>query len=92
MSIYGPPVGGGGSGAPSPVPGPTGMNGFSGSSSPMMMPQPTIPIYGDDEDGGVDRFDPKTEENTRLNAVAGNGVVDVPSSSVPVKKNKKKKR
>jgi hypothetical protein len=58
----------------------------------MMMPEPTIPTYGHDEDGGVDRFDPTTEENTRLNAAVGKSVVDVPTTSAPVKKTKKKKR
>ena len=47
-----------------------------------MMPAPTVPTYGDDEDDGADRFDPTTEENTRLNAAVGMGVVDVPTSRV----------
>jgi len=56
-----------------------------------MMPAPAIPTYGDDEDDGADRFDPTTEENTRLNAAVGMGVVDVPtSSSAPTTKKKKR--
>jgi len=49
-----------------------------------MVPVPTVPTYGDDEDDGVDRFDPTTEE---WNAAVGRGVVDVPSgSNAPTKK------
>ena len=88
VPLYGPPLS---SGTPVPIPAslPTG---FGAPSSPMMMPAPTIPKYEDDEDDGADRFDPKTEENTRLNAAVGRGVVDVPSgSSAPTKKKKKKR-
>ena len=51
-----------------------------------MMPAPMVPTYGDDEDDGADRFDPTTEENTRLNAAVVKGIVGVPaSSSTPTK-------
>ena len=92
VSLYGPPLSGSGGGSPLPVPAPLPA-GFGGApSSPMMMPMPTVPTYGDEEDDGADRFDPTTEENTRLNAAVGRGVVDVPSgSSAPTKKKKKKR-
>jgi len=91
VPIYGPPLSGGG-GTPLPVPAPLPSSGFGAPSSPMMMPVPTVPTYGDDEDDGADRFDPMTEENTRLNATVGRGVVDVPSGSSAPPKKKKKKR
>ena len=94
VPLYGPPLSGSaGGGTPLPVPAPLPA-GFGAPSSPMMMPVPTVPTYGDDEDDGADRFDPTTEENTRLNAAVGRGVVDVPSgpgSSAPTKKKKKKR-
>ena len=88
VPLYGPPLS---SGTPVPIPASL-PSGFGAPSSPMMMPAPTVPTYGDDEDDGADGFDPTTEENTRLNAAVGMSVVDVPtSSSAPTKKKKKKR-
>ncbi|KIM40597.1 hypothetical protein M413DRAFT_164568 [Hebeloma cylindrosporum] len=95
VSIYGPPLsgGGGGGGTPLPVPAPPLPGGFGAPSSPMNMPIPTVPTYGDDEDDGADRFDPTTEENTRLNAAVGNSsLVNMPGGSGAQTKKKKKKR
>ena len=87
VPIYGPPLSGGGGGGtllPVPVPLPTG---FGAPSSLMMMPVPTVPTYRNEEDDGVDRFDPTTEENTWLNAAVRRGVMDAPSdSNTPTKK------
>jgi len=77
VSIYGPPSLSGGGGTPLPVPAPLPTSGFGTPPSPMMMPAPMIPTYGDDEVDGLDKFDPTTEGNTWLNAAVGRGVLVV---------------